>query len=296
MRKLFLSSGLLIFLIIYLTSCEEFFLSEVTDINLPGARIQLVIYSYISPQDSIIRVMIQNSEPYLNSGKGQTVETAVNVFMARKDGEYQRLAFNEAYKSFIIKSEEFPVEPGFNYKLLVETSTGRKIEAECHVPEMDYEYFKVEVPLREPDEWGNEKLIIDWKLSVRGGNQEKYFTSGAYVKRYRANVHEENPDTLLVSIEDLFLHYGTAHIADISGKTYTYKSSHWMSDYNKRFDSLFVYLLRTDENYYMFHKSYLDYREYGEDNPFSENVLIYSNIKGALGVFAGYNRHDFAVP
>jgi hypothetical protein len=51
--------------------------------------------------------------------------------------------------------------------------------------------------------------------------------------------------------------------------------------------TLFVfYLLHTDRNYYLWHKSLNRYS--GGDNPFREISPVYSNIKGGLGIFASY--------
>lgn len=53
--------------------------------------------------------------------------------------------------------------------------------------------------------------------------------------------------------------------------------------------SLGIYLLlnTTDKSYYEYHRSL---RQARIDNPFTEPSLVYTNVKGGLGVFAGYNQ------
>jgi hypothetical protein len=53
-------------------------------------------------------------------------------------------------------------------------------------------------------------------------------------------------------------------------------------------DSSFLrlYLLSTEESYYLYHKSVMDHNN--DDNPFAEATPVYSNIKDGLGVFTSY--------
>ena len=50
---------------------------------------------------------------------------------------------------------------------------------------------------------------------------------------------------------------------------------------------IFIQLLQTDAHYYQYHRSVQRSRS---DNPFTEPSLVYTNVVGGLGVFAGYNR------
>ena len=57
---------------------------------------------------------------------------------------------------------------------------------------------------------------------------------------------------------------------------------------------LYAYLLTTDEAYYRYHATLRQSRE-SDSNPFAEPVLVYSNMKNGLGVFAAFNRHTLVV-
>jgi hypothetical protein len=286
-------------LILSLQGCRDFFISEVTDIDIPGSEPQIVIFSYISPQDSIIKVQGFSSMPY--SGHKPEYRD-VNVFMAKKGDERTRLTFSHQHIGFVVSRDEFAVEPGFYYNLWVETSDGKKIEAECYIPELEYEHMKIEEPYRETSEWDYEELMLEWKLTT-SPDRVNYFSSGAYIKNYQITASHGSADTLLVNISDLWLSRGTNHVTDDGGQTHIFRANSWQNSHSfypgqpiTLVDSAFVYILQTDKNYYLFHKSIIGYNYHGDDSPFTESVLIYSNIKGGLGVFAGYNRKDFYIP
>ena len=50
---------------------------------------------------------------------------------------------------------------------------------------------------------------------------------------------------------------------------------------------IYLQLLNTDISYYEFHRSL---RQQRGDTPFTEPSLVYTNVEGGLGVFAGYNQ------
>jgi hypothetical protein len=56
-----------------------------------------------------------------------------------------------------------------------------------------------------------------------------------------------------------------------------------------------AYLLSTDEAYFRYHRTLNQQRKSSADDPFSEPVLIYSNLTGGLGVFAAFNRTEVRI-
>lgn len=293
-------------------SCQDFFISEVTNLDIPGGESRLVVYSYISPGDSLISVHVKRSSPYFNPSVSEPVEGNAEVYMAKKGEDPVRLNYSEKYKTFITGNDEFAVEPGYNYTLTVETFNGETAEAECYVPELEYEMIRIGQPVIEEDEWGGEHITFTWSFTAKQDNSENYYSSGAYVKVYRSGSPGEENDTVLFDIFDLWIDRGDNYISDNDGRTYFFKANQWIEDFPNyddpfieerpddglRFetiDSVFVYIMQTDENYYLFHESLQNYNNFG-NSPFTESVLIYSNIEGGLGVFAGYNRKDFSIP
>jgi hypothetical protein len=132
-----------------------------------------------------------------------------------------------------------------------------------------------------------------------------YYSTGAYITTHTVI---DFGDELMrfYDIHYLGLEKGSKYIADDAGRTFSFKAEmlkFYSSDYppdnpgytNESVDSIFVYVMQTDENYYLFHRSYENYFDYG-DFLLEEGILIYSNIEGGLGVFAGYNRKNLYVP
>jgi hypothetical protein len=50
-----------------------------------------------------------------------------------------------------------------------------------------------------------------------------------------------------------------------------------------------VQVLKHRYTFYKFHKDY-EIAKQADENPFSEPVMLYSNIKGGFGVMAGYTK------
>ncbi|MDQ3395328.1 MAG: DUF4249 domain-containing protein, partial [Bacteroidota bacterium] len=49
-----------------------------------------------------------------------------------------------------------------------------------------------------------------------------------------------------------------------------------------------LFLLSSDKHYYEYHRTVKE--SYNNENPFAEPILMYTNIKGGLGVFSAFNR------
>ena len=300
----------IVIMLLVLVSCEDFFISEVTNVEIPGSESRLVVYSYISPQDTVIRVHVHRSTPYYSTSETEPVLGQAIVSLARKGGEISVLEYSEKYRCFVIRSGEFKIEPGFIYQLSVELANGDKVRAECYVPEMDYEKIEAEALITKVDEWGNEFTTIDWKITTSKNTEGNYYSSGAYLSSYRSSINDGQAESFVYH-QDLWLEKGSQYILDESGKTHSFKAGYWGTDYyyppgyyddteemrdQQIIDSIFVYVLQTDENYYLFHRSHENYYYYGDDFPFAESVILFSNIEDGLGVFAGYNRENIYVP
>jgi hypothetical protein len=157
---------LILFTFLVMVSCEDFFISEAAHVKIPGSESRLVVYSYISPQDTVIRVRVHRSDPYYSQAKAEPVSGQAVVSLARKGGKKSVLGYSENYQCYFIRPEEFKIEPGFIYQLSVELENGEKVKAECYVPELKYEYIWTEVMPVEVDEWGTGRSSINWKITT----------------------------------------------------------------------------------------------------------------------------------
>ena len=299
----------IIFVFLFMVSCEDFFISEATNVNIPGGESRLVIYSFISPQDTVIRVHVYRSVPYYNRIKAEPFSGQPIVSLARKGGEKSILEYSSSYHSYIIRSTEFRIEPGHFYELSVELENGEKVRAECYVPELEYEKMETEVVTNEIDKWGTRYTSINWKITPVKNSGVNYYSTGAFIKTHTV-IYIDGELITFDNTSDLELEKGNKYTVDESGRTISFKAgmfkyydySHLQKyyDYQKseqshNEDSVFVYIMQTDDNYYHFHRSYENYFQFDDGFPFAESVIIYSNIEGGLGAFGGYNRKNLFV-
>jgi hypothetical protein len=288
----------IIFAFAVFAGCEDFFITEVDDIYLSNVNQKLVVNSYISPQDTIIRVFVNRSTAFgNNSNLSPDVAGNADVYMGRKGGELKKLTWLPERRFFGIAANEIGIEPGVYYVLKVQSHQGEVVEAECYVPEMDFSDFEVDPPqVSSNDEWGYNDFYLNWRLRATQGNEEKYYSTGAWMAFYDIWYMNDPPDTNFVYRNRFRLEKGQEFFAAKEGRSFSFMVKDTKYFGPESVDSMFIYLLQTDIHYYRYHKSASSYFYYNDDFPFSEAVHIYTNIQGGLGVFAGYNRRNYYVP
>lgn len=287
-------------IIIMLFSCEDFVVNEVDDIDLPGSESQLVVYSYISPQDTLIRVHVKRSVPYINENNDiEPVKDKAHVHLAKNNGEYHKLEYDDNYGCFVISPDNFNIEEDNTYFLKVESFDGETVEAECYVPELklkDVEILDVEFS---KDEWGNGNLSISWSITPESDNMKNYYNTGAYIVsehlasgKVNSTLNSIEADSNEQHVQKLYMETGTPYFIDKDGNSYGFLARTNIPNHSifEADESVFVYIIQTDYHHYEFHRSADDYFYYDDGFPFSEGVRIYSNIQNGLGLFAGYNK------
>lgn len=295
-----------------LMGCEDFFTSEVKNLDLPGTRPQLVVNSWISPQDTLIRVFLNRTQPYISNGGISTpVGDQAHVYMARENGAFVQLAYHARMGCFVIPARVFPIQPNTRYRLKVETFAGETATAECFVPEFDVDGVFIDPPYLVQDKQWGETTRTDWRIRTKAAPMPQYYRCGVVAKMYEVYTnYQGEKDTVFRSYQDLEVHRGAALFTDKQGAEYKLsarmmgRNATYTPDekdpgfgyYPHTHDSLFVYVFATDLPYYRFHLSARNYFAYNDDSPFSETVHIYSNIKGGLGAFGGFNQRLYYVP
>ncbi len=304
-RNYSLSLFLVALMILIFTGCEDFFLSEAENVDIPGSEPQLVVNSFISPQDSLIKVYVHRSIPHtIASDEVPPVNGNADVYIAPAGGEFIQLSYDYNLKAFTVSATVFPVEAGNYYQLKVESFGGEMVEAECFVPEYGVENVAFEDVRIINDNWGGMEMLLGWTVKPSKTNEINYFRTGGFVRSYQVNNYGNN-DTVFVGSQELWLERGNEFFTDEEGALYNFKGEFYgwwnfngSSGQNETYqtiDSVFVFVLQTDFPYYRFHQSVEDYFYYGDDFPFAESVHIYSNIVGGLGAFGGYNKKNYMI-
>jgi hypothetical protein len=274
------------------TACEK----EVTNIKLPQASSKLVVTSFISPQDTLLRVSVLESVPAIGKNRLSSGDI-LNATVSITDGERSvNLLYDTQALAYTADAETLPVIPGKTYFLEVTDAKGRKATASCTVPVNaapaleiaidsakaryggDYiEYFMLMKWQDTPGEINYYRVFAEVTITQEG--VDNTYTQPVYFEDYSFNISLYSDNRL-----------DGARFS--SPKGFIYKPSY--SPQQPVTSTLYAYLLNTDEHYYRYHQSLMN--NYNTDgNPFAEPVLIYSNIEGGLGVFAAYNRTTAAM-
>lgn len=301
-------SGLFFLLII--TSCEDFFISEVNNVNIPGSESQLVVYSYISPQDTIIRVWVYRSRPYTQvPSEFVPVEGNALVQMRQKGGESITLEYEQNRGYFYGSPLNLPIIAGKYYQLEVSTPEGDNINAECFVPEMEISDFTFFDPHLQIDNDGYPNRILEWRITGLNDKKDRFYRTGGFARSRMLFPNQTGgTDTSSVDIHPIWIERGNPYFKD-EGVATTHRfrgelfaDTYYYVDPNigapddsgfsniRRIDSIFITVIQSDIHYFRFHTSMDNYYTYGDDFPFAEPVHIYTNIRGGLGTFGGYNE------
>ena len=288
--------------LLLLAGCEDFFISEATNVEIPGSEPQLVVYSFISPQDTMISVTVNRSIPYTMDPRNvPLVNGEAHVHMAKKGEAFTQLSYNENLGSFVIDADDFTVEAGYEYVLRVETFNGETVEAECFVPGFEIDTVILYEPVQTTYQYEEIKTSFLWEVHPLPSSQVRYFRAGAFISTW--GTYESQQQLSLMSITPLWIDSGQEYFAHtnesapvFSGSTWSYLNlggSSYDFDNSNRIDSVFAYVMQTDYHYYQFHRSVENYNNSDDGFIFSEAVYIYSNIRGGLGVFGGYNQKNY---
>jgi hypothetical protein len=291
-------------MVLLMVSCEDFFISDAENVDIPGSEPQLVVNSYISPQDTLIRVFVNRSIPFVQKPSEHVpILGNADVYMARKGEEFLKLEYSAQLSCFILDAQLLNVEANNFYILKVETYDGDYAEAECFVPGLQISDMNISPPVYSTNEWGDQLIDVEWSFKAGAQGDEKYFRTGGYKLSYDYYEVDGEIFSSEVNYIELDIEKGTPFVLDKNGSIYSFKAQTWGapiyndhggSEYYPK-DSLFIYIIQSDFNYFSFHTSVENYFYYDDGFPFAESVRIYSNLKNALGTFGGYNRQTFYV-
>src|ERR1700749_4190219 len=121
---------------ILMTNCFLFLsCTKEAKVKLPETKPLPVMYSYICPTDSVIRLKLLSSSPLFSSNE-------IDVLAPVSDGDVKissaqgtaQLIFNPSTGYYELKTNSYPILPGQVYKMTVTTINGDVATAETQVP------------------------------------------------------------------------------------------------------------------------------------------------------------------
>jgi hypothetical protein len=273
---------ILLVLILKGYGCEEF----VGYVDRPDFEQKLVIISFISPSDTASNIYITSNQRLY--GIYEQMEEPGDVTGSISDGTTE-IQLDTTSSGLSFRSNQMPIISGKTYTLKVSGSKGFYAEATTTVPkqhEMMISVDTITIVQEVPDYEPYVQLRIITEFTDIPDEKNYYSIAGRFTKFKTTDSSETEIVEGRVSFEETYL---TDMDADSDNKI---KLETWITDsYDnilQNYDSAFlsIYLMNTEEAYYLYHTSI--YENDNSDNPFSEAKPVYSNINGGLGIFTSY--------
>lgn len=264
---------------IFFSSCETN-----ADVDLPEVPPKLVLSCFLTPQDTLIQVRVTKSRPIFQVSQ-QDVDAPVTDATVRIFGNSGSVLLNydASLERYTVPASQFPIISGSEYRI------------EVSAPQVDGVSATTTIPGPAPADFD-----MTMTYSVDSTNM--------YNWRYALGVHTSFTD--MPGSGDLYRLSGKLLIyqpstADTASRTFR---SDFYNDVNgdgvfitndgspqfftsapalggDRPVALVTYLMRCSYEYYTYHVALSNYSEGGD--PFSEPTLMYSNVNGGYGIFAG---------
>jgi hypothetical protein len=243
------------------------------NLKLPEAASKPVVFAYISPDDTIIKVKVTRSMPLFEPFKEENFEPQSNakVFLSYSGKEVQ-LAFNSFTGNYEINTEAFAIEYGMTYKLKVTLQNGQTAEGETRVPSKAVKINNAHYSLRAINTSTILNVFVSYNDDPSNANYYSLFVS---------SIDTTGLDTIYTGIDGREF----SPSPEVQGGEQKLMLGLYDSVSVKRAIGFDCYLLNCSKEYYLFYKSVYSY---SGGSPFSEPVPMYSNILNGFGVFAAY--------
>ncbi|MER2997864.1 DUF4249 domain-containing protein [Pontibacter populi] len=291
MKIIYIISFLLLSAIVGLTGCE----SVVENLDSFEGKSKLVIVSYISPQDTMLVVQIQKTQPAIGRKMTDEQLKVKDAIVTISDGaSVVALAYNPERLQYEADARTWPITAGKTYSLKVMSPAGNA-EASCTIPATEgIEITEIQAPYTiEKDYYGKDirRYSVSYTWRDAPGITNYYRTLAYKQYTYTDPVNGKK----FIQREGLYWDYGDGNIHTDTETQNDLLSTEKLSYYEYNYESIdkpfhiYAVLVVADRNYYLYQQS-LDNQGENSGNPFAEPYVMYTNIEGGLGVFAGYNQ------
>lgn len=296
------------YLIPIITLSTIFFVSCTKVINFEEADTeqQIVVNGIISP-DSTFVVMLTKSRSILEEAIYNAVADAQVILF--EDGTEIGQAYREG-GYYVIPT--FTPQSGKSYQLNIKAE-GKELSAETTVP-VPVEITKTDTTTIE-NQWGGKTMEL--RITFRDSPGNDYYRIITFREQLLSAKNEHGATTYYRSrqpgytnlddpvFKSLYSSFGGGELESgpdndyaifsdelINGKEYTlrFEANFTTSQYSSGviYEKYEVYFQKLSDNLFK-HLKYINLYDYYHDDPFSEPVPVYSNIKNGAGIFAGFN-------
>jgi hypothetical protein len=274
-----LISGIVISASLFLFACEE----VVQDIDFPQSDPVLVIHAHISPDDSMIRVVVSTNKPLFNKPPKPDMQYISNATVTVEcGGNSMILPYDYTDRDYKALSAPLQLSPG---KTVTVTATAPGFDiatGSTTIPSVRNTQLEIiSTSIDSSDNgWDSYGKRVIFKLRAKDiPNTENFYRFYAF--------QEEYDSTYGYRFNPLYPTLGNEITSD-KGKDGEYLYITYESYYSTDTCNFSLNLLTTDNVYYRYHNSIQNMQS---EFFFAEPTIIISNIKGGLGVITSYLRH-----
>ena len=287
---------LLLGALLWLTACEKD-----ANVEVPATAPKLVLSCFLSPQDTVLKVTVKKSVPIYNNPTSSNQTAWVDdATVTLSDGTTTvRLALARANTgTYTTRATNLPILSGKTYFLNVTAPGGFQAEASCTIPARAHDAITnigLDASLMNGGIGYEYNLSVEWQDAPGEGDYYYLFAERPGTIQRGFNPTDPNKvDTLYYPIS---FEQGEEYTRDMgqegcrflvkNGKFTSLTDPSGTGEAYRLEKKINVVLLTTDRGYYEYHRAL---KNYVGDNPFSEPILLFSNVKGGLGIMSGYQR------
>jgi hypothetical protein len=263
---------LAIVLIGMVSSCEK----DATDVDIPKVNKELVMFSFLSPEEKDIEVSLEYSTPIFAPQSYSSVETDAIVTITGSDGTIDTIPFDNFARKYILSQSIFPIKGGLSYTITAKTNN-TSVSGTTTVPTNTIQTVKLSYK----------------QLSNNYTENGPYYSYNCVFKDVSnsKNYYRVTPETKIWFPSEfrdtMYSIVGNRLFNNQNQKGEEYNLTFEDNNYNTSSDKMSVkfHLMLTDVHYYEYHIRRL---EYVGDDPFSEPTPQYSNNSNGFGVIGSY--------
>lgn len=256
-------------------------------VKLPEAKPLPVIYSYICPSDTVIRLKLMLSSPLFSPNQINVLDPVsdADVKISSAQGTAQ-LIYDNNTGYYELKTNAYPIVPGQIYKVTVTTINGDVATAETQVPIASVPINTVSLETIIENYQTSDLIKVSFTDETGRLNYYRIAARYAYATTFQPDTLGD--DTRINELYSDVNHDGEN--ASVVGRFYLGYDSN-VSFSAEYYD---VYLYNCSESYYRFYKSLKNDQGTGISfPPPGEPSFMYTNVKGGFGCFAAYTSSVF---
>jgi len=293
----------ILLLSVYLNSCVTYIEKDL------DIKSKLVLFGYLVPQLDTTIISLSNSvSMFATYDKLPKPIANATIEISENNIDWIKLTFNEPWQHYFITQTDFPIIEGKTYYIRASAPEYETVFSSCKVPFFRETNLNLRIEEAKNDIHNGDvysglhyHCYYEWDDYPREDNY--YIFCRNYSNWYYYYDWENNNH---IPYDSILYHY-CSNVWDEKnypcifsdkgqdGKKMSILLSLFYYNYDNNSDEYNVTLLQTDENCYLFEKSYYEFWDMSDFQSFMlEPMQLYTNIKNGYGVFGAFVMRDYS--